>query len=59
MSEKTMTFNLTRPAAHRGGDRYEYGTKGDNEHIIFYIPQSISRSEGEVKKRLKITITDN
>lgn len=49
-------FKLTRPAKSQGGDRYEHGKKGDEIWMVFYIPQSISRKGGELKKTLTITI---
>ncbi len=49
-------FKLTRPAKAHGGDRYEYSVKGKEDHMVFYIPQSISRKEGKIKDEIKITI---
>ena len=49
-------FKLVRPAKSQGGDRYEHGVKGDVDWMVHYIPQSISRKGGEIKKELTITI---
>lgn len=51
-----MMFKLTRIAKSKGGDRYEHGTKDYENHMVIYVPQSISRREGESKKELFITI---
>lgn len=50
-------FKLTRPAKSQGGDRYEYGAKGDKDYMVFYIPQSISRDGSSVKDELTIAIS--
>lgn len=62
MYEK-LTFKLTRIAEFKGGDRYEHGTKGQSDYIVFYIPQYISRKKDEnrhfpssVREVLTITI---
>jgi len=49
-------FDLKRPAKSNGGDRYDYSEKGKDDHMAFYIPQSISRKEGDIAKTLTITI---
>ena len=51
-----MIFKLTRPAKSSGGDRYEHGTKDDEDFMVIYVPQSISRKGGEIKKELKVEI---
>ena len=50
------TFKLVRPAKSNGGDRYEHSTKGSEDHMVFYFPQSISRKEGKPIKEITITI---
>jgi len=50
----TETLELKRPARKAGGDRYEDST-GD---FVIYVPQRISRPEGEPLKRIKITFED-
>lgn len=57
MDKAEFKFKLVRPAKNLGGDRYECGKKGDPEWMVFYIPQFVSRKEGEIKKELLITIT--
>ena len=52
---EAMTFVLTRPAKSRGGDRYEHGGKGDRDFMTIYIPQSMSRRDGEIKKEITVT----
>ena len=51
-----MNFKLTRSAKSQGGDRYEHGKKGDNDYMVIYIPQAISRKGGKIKDEVKITI---
>ena len=51
----TLTFTLTRPARKSGGDRYETGMSG--ERFVIYIPQEISRSDGNPVE--EITIAGN
>lgn len=53
---KSLIFKLTRPAKSGGGDRYEYGNKGDEDFMTVYIPQSISRKGGIPYKEIDITI---
>ena len=50
-----LKFKLTRPAKKNGGDRYEHGTEGSNDFMVIYVPQFISRENGEVRKELTIT----
>ena len=54
----TLEFKLVREAKKDGGDRYEYGTKGNPDWTAFYVPQMFSRPKGTVKGRLYITISD-
>lgn len=56
--ETKLKFKLTRPAKKEGGDRYEYGKKGDAEFMALYFPQSISRKDGVVKETLIVNISD-
>lgn len=51
-----FTFTLTRPAKSSGGDRYEHEQKGHEMHMVFYIPQVISRPNGIPLHKLTITI---
>lgn len=51
-------FKLERPAKSSGGDRYEYGKKGDKLWMVFYIPQEISRPAGVPVMELEITIDE-
>lgn len=44
-------FDLKRTAKRAGGDRYE----SEDGTFIIYIPQRISRPEGEPLQTLKIT----
>ena len=55
--ETKLKFKLTRPALKQGGDRYEYGKKGEKDFMVLYFPQTISRKGGEIKKELEVTIT--
>lgn len=52
----TLDFKLVREAKRGGGDRYEYGTKGNIDWTVFYVPQMFSRVAGMAKGRLNITI---
>lgn len=61
-----LLFKLTRVAKSKGGDRYEYGTKGDESHMVFYIPQTISRREdkskhfpGSAQEKIYILLSNN
>jgi len=51
----TMLFLLTRPAKKGGGDRYEHGKEDNQDHMVIYIPQFISRKEGIPKQSFKVT----
>jgi len=55
--ETKLKFKLTRPAKKSGGDRYEYGVKGNRDFMTFYVPQEISRPEGTPLKSITLTIT--
>jgi hypothetical protein len=54
---KDLIFKLTRPAKSQGGDRYEYGKKGDDDFMTVYVPQSMSRKDGNPFGELSIKIT--
>ena len=56
--ETKLKFKLTRPARKLGGDRYEYGKKGDKDFMVLYFPQSISRKGGVIRESLTLTISD-
>ena len=56
--ETKLKFKLTRPARRSGGDRYEYGKKGDSDSMVLYFPQTISREGGEPRKELTVTISE-
>lgn len=56
---KVYEFKLTRPARSQGGDRYEYGRKGDKDFMVFYFPQEISRPNGTPLDALKVNIQTN
>jgi len=58
MQKKELFFKLEKPARKSGGDRYEHGEKDDKDFITLYLPQSISREEGEPTKKLKVTIEE-
>jgi len=59
MNAVKLDFQLTKPAKSGGGDRYEYGVKGvDDNFMVIYIPQTISRRQGIIKERLTITIDE-
>ena len=45
------TLELIRPARKAGGDRYE----NEEGYMTIYIPQEISRPEGEPIKKFKVT----
>lgn len=51
-----LKFKLTRPAKSGGGDRYEHGVKDDDDFMVVYIPQSISRADNKVRPEIIITI---
>jgi len=51
-----LTFKLVRPAKKSGGDRYEHGKEGEPDWMVIYVPQSISRKEGNPKGSLEVTI---
>lgn len=48
-----MIFHLEKEAKKSGGDKY---VSLEDETFIIYVPQSISRKDGEVKKELTIFI---
>jgi hypothetical protein len=48
-----MIFQLEKEAKKSGGDKY---VSLEDETFIIYVPQSISRKDGEVKKELTIFI---
>lgn len=51
-----MEFILVRPAKKNGGDRYEHGKDGNEDFMVIYIPQFISRKEGgQPKQSIKVT----
>ena len=50
---KSITFKLIQEAKKSGGDKYE----GEGEFMI-YIPQNISRPDGKVVKKFKITFEE-
>ena len=47
---------LTRPARKSGGDRYEAQLGGDT--MVIYVPQVISRPEGQPLEKIKVTFED-
>ena len=49
-----MVFLLIKKALKNGGDKYSCET---DESFVIYVPQSISRIDGEPKKSLNIDIT--
>ena len=48
-----MIFKILKKAQKTGGDKY---VCIDDESFVIYIPQSMSRSNGEVKNTLTVTI---
>ncbi len=48
-----LKFTLSKQAKSKGGDKYQCSTI---ESFNMYIPQSISRSGGDPKKKLTVTI---
>lgn len=52
----SLKFKLTRPAKSGGGDRYEHGVKDDENFMVIYIPQSISRKDAKVRPEVTVTI---
>lgn len=50
-----IKFHLTRPARKAGGDRYEAELEGEQKPMVIYLPQKISRQEGEVAKEVDVT----
>jgi len=52
----TLTFKLTRPAKKAGGDRYEAAVEGEVNPMVIYIPQTISRTSGQAKLSVEVTI---
>lgn len=55
MTKETMIFRLVRKAEKTGGDRYEVGNKGEPNHMVIYIPQRISRANGEIRTEVTVT----
>jgi hypothetical protein len=53
MSTTTFTLTLDKPARKSGGDRY--ATADGNFSI--YVPQSISRPNGQLVQTIDITLT--
>jgi hypothetical protein len=51
-----MKFRLVRRAKVSGADLYEYSQEGAKDWMVIYIPQSISRKEGEPKEVITISI---
>ena len=56
--KKEFEVKIVRPAKASGGDRYEHGVLKDDDHMVIYIPQHISRSQGGPFPLLHITIAD-
>lgn len=52
---KKLGFELTRAAKKGGGDRYEHGKEGEEDYMVIYIPQFISRSSGAPKNSIEVT----
>ncbi|KKK57524.1 hypothetical protein LCGC14_3053620 [marine sediment metagenome] len=50
-----LTFKLTRPAKKSGGDRYEAKVEGEDNLMVVYVPQSISRAIGQSVLAMEIT----
>lgn len=50
---KTHVFKLVQKAKSSGGDKYVSET---NENFNIYFPQDISRTDGKVHEKLKITV---
>jgi hypothetical protein len=48
-----MIFKIMKKAQKTGGDKY---VCIDDESFVIYIPQSISRANGQVKNALSIII---
>jgi hypothetical protein len=48
-----MIFKIIKKAQKTGGDKY---VCIDDESFVIYIPQSMSRANGEVKNALEIFI---
>lgn len=52
-----FTFELTRPATGKGGDRYEANIMIGEKPWVIYVPQRISRNnEGQPYLKVKFTI---
>ncbi len=51
-----LTFTLETKAKKNGGDKYKCDT---DETFIVYIPQNISRPNGNILQTLTITIQQN
>lgn len=51
-----LTFNLTRPAKSRGGDRYEATVEGEFKPLVVYFPQSMTRNGGDICPGFKVTV---
>ena len=47
-----IEFTLKRVARSRGGDRYEAFIEGEDRPMVIYVPQYISRPEGQPLKKL-------
>ena len=48
-----MIFQLEKQAKKTGGDKY---VCLEDENFVIYVPQNISRKDGEVKKELSMFI---
>ena len=51
----TINFKLEREAKKQGGDRYTGNVDGEERPMVVYIPQTISRPDGDPIKTLAIT----
>ncbi len=54
-----LTLKLERPAKKSGGDRYyseDLYTNG--KPFVLYLPQEVSRPEGSIVEKFKLTIEE-
>ena len=51
-----LRFQLTRAAPYKGGDRYECFFNKEDQPIIIYIPQQLSRKNDTIAEFVDVTI---
>ena len=56
MPRTELKLKLTRPAKSKGGDRYETTIEGEAKPMSIYLPQSITRPDGEPVESIEMTL---